>query len=265
MSISDTLYLALLCYAAGTLISLASLIARNNRPQAAALVAMIVGFAAHTVWIGTICARTGHPPLTNLPETAAFLAWCIFAVELALYIRYRVHAAAFFVYPLVFMLLLLAAVVGEPYAPLDPALRSSLFTTHLLLTTVGLAGLFIGLAFTLLSFLQDRSLKSKQRGALWEMIPSLSVCRLVSYRALAIGFSLYTGGLITGVLWAYRTATTDRGLPNVKEAGAVVAWILFAILLQSYISGGYRSRRIMVVSAAAFIATIIAILGIAHV
>jgi ABC-type uncharacterized transport system permease subunit len=263
-ALTDMIYVALLLYTAGTVIALASLVTRSKSPQLAGLIAMIAGFAAHTVWIGTICAKTGHPPITNLPEAASFVAWTVFAVELFLYIRYRVYAASFFVYPLVLLLLTISAVVGEPFAHLDPSLRSSLFTAHLLLSTVGVAALLIGMAFALLAYVQDRSLKSKKPGALWELIPSLNVCKIVGYRALAIGFSIYTIGLITGVIWSYRT-TADLMVPNAKEIGAVVAWVFFALLLQSFISGAYRTRRTVVISACAFVATVVAILGIAHV
>src|SRR3954467_12025459 len=125
-----TLYAALALYAAGTIVALATLFTREKRPQHIALGMMIAGFVAHTIWIGTICVRTGHPPLTNLPEAASFMAWTIFAVELVLYIRYRVHAASFFVYPLVLLLLTISAVVGESFVHLDPALRSTIFTLH---------------------------------------------------------------------------------------------------------------------------------------
>jgi ABC-type uncharacterized transport system permease subunit len=256
-----TLHVALFAYALGTLVALGSLFMRERRTQHVALILMIAGFISHTIWIGTICVRTGHPPLTNLPEVAAFMSWTIFAVELVLYLRYRVYAASFFVYPLVFILLAMAAVVGEPFAHMDPALRSSLFTTHLLLSTVGVSALLIGLAFTLLAYVQDRSLKSKTRGALWELIPSLNVCKMVSHRALTIGFAIYTLGLIAGVIWSYRT-TADLMVPNAKEVGAVVAWIFFAILLQSLLSGAYRGRRTIFISACALAATLVAILGI---
>jgi ABC-type uncharacterized transport system permease subunit len=262
-ALTDTLYVALFFYASGTLIALISLITRNKRPQLLGLLLMIGGFVAHTIWIGTICAKTGHPPITNLPETASFVAWTVFAVELGLYIRYRVYAASFFVYPLVLLMLSISAVVGEPFAHLDPSLRSSLFTTHLLLSTVGVAALLIGLAFTVLAYVQDRALRTKKVGALWDLIPSLNVCKMVSYRAVAIGFSIYTVGLITGVLWSYRT-TADLMVPNAKEIGAVVAWIFFAILLQTFISGVFRGKRTIVLSACAFAATLVAILGIAH-
>lgn len=263
-ALTDTLYVALACYALGTLFALASLFTRDQKPQHTALIVMIGGFVAHTMWIGTICARTGHPPLTNLPEAASFMAWTIFVVELALYARYRVQAASFFVYPLVLLLLTISAVVGESFAQLDPGLRSTVFTLHILLTTLGVAGLMIALAFTLVAWMQDRSLKQKTRGRLWEWIPSLNVCKVVSYRALAIGFSIYTLGLLAGVLWSYRTNAGFMDF-RVKQIGAVIAWVLFAVLLQSYISGVQRAQRTILLSAAAFIAIIVAILGIARV
>ena len=260
---NTTLYLALALYAIGTLHALASLFTRSTGLQRAGLAAMIGGFVSHTIWIGTICTITGHPPLTNLAEASSFVGWTVFAVELALLVRYRVQAASFFVYPLVLILLTISAVVREPFERLPPAMRSKIFTAHILLTTLGLAGLLIGLAFTYLAYLQDRSLKSKTRGRLWEMIPSLSVCRLVSYRALAIGFSVYTLGLIAGVLWSYRTNVGLMEL-RIKQVGAVVAWVLFAVLLQSYISGVFRGKRTIVIAAGALIAVVVAILGIHH-
>lgn len=264
MSPNLLLYAALAAYAAGTLVALASLFAREKRPQLVGLVLMLAGWVAHTFWIGSICVRTHHPPLTNLPETAAFISWTVFLVELILFIRYRVHAAAFFVYPLVLILLTVSAVVSEPFAVGDPALRSRVFTAHIFLTTVGVAGLFISLAFSMMAYLQDRSLRAKTRGRLWEWIPSLNVCKLVSYRALAIGFSIYTAGLLAGVLWSYRTNAWLIDF-RIKQTAALVAWVLFATLLQSYISGVYRARRTILVSAGAFIAIIVAMLGIHHV
>ena len=264
MSPNATLYIALAFYAAGTLVALVSLFARESRMQHAGLGFMVVGWVSHTIWIGTICTMTGHPPLTNLPEITSFVAWTVFLVELILFLRYRVHAAAFFVYPLVLILLTLTAVVREPFAKMNPALRNGLFTTHVFLSTIGVAALLVGLAFTMLAWFQDHSLKSKQRGKLWEWIPSLNVCRTLGYRMLAVGFTIYTLGVITGIVWSYRT-TSELMEVRVKQIGGITAWLLFGALLQSYINGSYRARRTMVISAAAFVATLVASLGIHHV
>lgn len=260
-TLSDTLYLALGCYALGTLAALLSLFTREKRLQHIGQIVMITGWVAHTIWIGTICAATGHPPITNLPESVSFVAWVVFAIELALWIRYRVYAAVFFVYPLVLLLLTVSAVVGEQFKVLDPDLRSNIFTAHLFLSTVGVAGLLIGLAFSFLSVMQDRALKQKTRGRLWEWIPSLDVCKSVSYRALAIGFAIYTLGLLAGVVWSYRTTAGLMDL-QVKQIGAVTAWVLFAILLQSYVNNTYRRKRTLFISVGAFVAILVAMLGI---
>ena len=263
MSPNFTLYAALALYAAGTVMALVTLFTREKRPQHIALGVMIAGFVAHTVWISTICIRTHHPPLTNLPEAAGFMAWVLFAIELALFIRYRVHAAAFFVYPLVLMLLTVSAVVHEPFVRSATAV-SRLFITHILLTTIGVAGLLIGLAFGTLAWAQDRALKSKQRGALWDWIPSLSVCKTLSYRALAIGFSVYTLGILAGILWSYRTSAELMDV-RVKQVAAMAAWVLFGVVLQAYVNDTYRTRRTAVIGACAFVAIVVAILGIHHV
>jgi ABC-type uncharacterized transport system permease subunit len=263
MNVAPTipLYLALAFYALGTLVAFASLFARVKRIQYAGLVLMIGGFIAHTFWIGSICRATGHPPITNLAEVLSFVAWTVFAVVLGLWIRYRVYAAAFFVYPLVLLLLTMSAVVGETFTVLDPGLRSNVFTAHLLLSTVGVAGMMIGLAFGLLAMLQDRALKQKKRGRLWDWIPSLDVCKNVSYRALAIGFSIYTMGLVAGVLWSYRTNAGFMDV-RVKQIGAIVAWILFGVILQSYVNNTYLRTRTLFVAAGAFVAIVVAMLGI---
>lgn len=257
----DPLYIALTFYALGTVAALITLFVHDKRLQYAGLLLMIVGFVSHTIWIGTICVKTGHPPLTNLPEAMSFVAWVVFAVELGLWIKYRVYAASFFVYPLVLLLLTVSAVVGENFAVLDPQLRSNVFTVHLLMSTVGVAGLLIGLAFGLLARIQDRALKNKKPGRMWDWIPSLDVCKTLSFRALSIGFSIYTIGLIAGALWSYRTNAELMDL-QVKTIGAVTAWILFAVLIQSYISNTYRRTAMLFVSAGAFVAIVVAMLGI---
>ncbi|HVE73282.1 MAG TPA: cytochrome c biogenesis protein CcsA [Thermoanaerobaculia bacterium] len=256
-----SLYLALGLYALGTLAALATLFVGGKGLRYAGLGFMVGGWIAHTIWIGTICAATGHPPLTNLPEATSFVAWVVFLAQLVLQFRYRVYAATFFVYPLVLLLLTTSAVAGENFAVLDPEFRSNVFTVHLLMSTVGVACLLIALAFGVLALIQDRMLKTKRHGRLWEWIPSLDVCKSVSFRTLSIGFAIYTIGLIAGVLWSYRTTAGLMDL-RVKQLAAVTAWILFGILLQSYISNTYRRKRMLFVSAGAFVAIVVAMLGI---
>lgn len=258
-----TLVATLALYAIGSLLALAALNGRSERLESAATWTMAAGLVAHTTWIGTICARTGHPPLTNLPEIAAFLSWTLLVVALLLRFRFHVDAASFFVYPLALVLMTVAALIGERYAPLEEAVRSKLFVAHLLLTTLGMAALLIGAVFTWLYHLHQHSLRTKRRSRLYEWIPSLRLCDDLSFRGLAVGFTLYTCGIIAGVLWAYRTVGEPMSL-RAKELGAIAAWLLFAALLQSYVSGSFRMRRSLVISFAAVASLAVVLTGIRH-
>lgn len=255
---------ALALYAVGTSLTLASLSNRRLALQRGGTIAMAIGILPHTIWIGTICARTGHPPLTNLPETAAFLSWTLLLAQLVLGQRFRLSAAGFFIYPLTLILLTVSALIGERVAPLDPELQSNVFIAHLFLSTVGVAALFLGLAFTALYRIQERSLKTNRRGPLFDWIPSLRICDLVSFRSLTTGFLIYTFGLLAGFVWLLRDPSI-RSSFGVKEVGAIAAWVLFAVLIQSHRKGTIRRPETLYISAGAFVAIIAAIFGIQHV
>jgi ABC-type uncharacterized transport system permease subunit len=259
---SVALYITAAFYVLGTVLVLTGLQNRSRRLQQWATGSMIAGFLAHTIWIGMNCVKTQRAPLANLPEIASFVAWTILAVEMVLFLKYRVHAAAFFVYPLVLMLFAITVAVHSR-GGVNPALNSRLFVTHLLLTTIGISALLIGVAFYFLYRLQDRSLKSKRQGPLFDWIPSLQVCELLSYRALAVGFGIFTLGLLAGFLWSYRT-TAEIFNMGAKEIGALVAWVLFAALIQSHNSGSYRTRKNIVISMVAVLSILVAIFGIKH-
>jgi ABC-type uncharacterized transport system permease subunit len=258
-----SLYLTIAIYAVAAGLVFLSLLTRREQLQKLATTLILIGFVGHTIWIGTICSTTHHPPLTNLPEAASFIGWVLIVVELALLFRYKVQAAAFFVYPLVVILLATAAIVSEPFSPPNPDQTSKIFIGHLLLTMVGVAALLIGLAFGALYQIQDRAMKAKRRGILYEWVPNLRVLDLVSYRAMVVGFAIYSAGIMAGVLFAYNRhgALTTFGP---KESGALVAWVAFAAMLQSHLSGTFRTKKTAGIALVAFLAIVVSIFGISR-
>ncbi len=255
------LYAAIALYGLAAVAVLVALVRKVERPPSFAFGLALIALVSHTIFIGTICSRTGHPPLTNLPEAMTFIAWVVMVVQVVLLFRYKIEAASFFVYPLVVLLLTVAAVITDPLTPLPPEDSSKLFIGHLLLTSVGVAALLLALAFALLYNMQERAIKAKRRGVFYDWIPSLKVCDLVSYRSLAIGFVIYTAGILTGILWSYqrRPEPTELGA---KEVGAAIAWVFFALLLQNHMSGSFRTRKTVVLAALAFFSILVALFGI---
>jgi ABC-type uncharacterized transport system permease subunit len=261
ISANTFLYVAIALYGVAAVAVLIALIRKVERPPAFAFGLALIALVSHTIFIGTICSRTGHPPLTNLPEAATFIAWVVMVIQVVLLFRYRIQAASFFVYPLVLLLLTVAAVITDPLDPLPAEQSSKLFTVHILLASVGVAALLLALAFGFLYNIQERAIKDKKRGPFYDWIPNLKVCDLVSYRALAVGFAIYTGGILTGILWSHQQTSAPQTL-GAKEIGAAVAWAFFALLLQNHISGSFRSRKTVVLAVLAFVSILVALFGI---
>lgn len=260
-SANTYLYAAMALYGVAAATVLVALIRKAGRPPRFAFLLALVALVSHTIFIGTICSRTGHPPLMNLHEAVTFIAWVVMVVQVVLLFRYKIEAAGFFVYPLVIVLLTVAAVIADPLTPLAPEDQSKLFVGHILLATVGAGALFIALAFALLYYLQDRAIKEKRRGLFYDWVPSLKACDLVSYRALAIGFAIYTLGVLTGILWAFQRHP-EPTTTGAKEIGAAIAWVFFALLLHSHVIGTFRTRKTVVLAVGAFLSILVAIFGI---
>jgi len=254
------LYTAIALYGVAAVAVLVALIRKVEQPPRFAFGLSLIALACHTIFIGTICSRTGHPPITNMPEAVTFIAWVVMVVQVVLLLRYKIEAASFFVYPLMLLLLTVAAVITDPLQPLPAEDSSRLFIGHILFSTVGVAALLLALAFAMLYNMQDRAIKEKRRGVFYDWIPSLKVCDLVSYRALAIGFAIYTLGILTGILWSYQRV--EKSTPGAKEIGSLVAWVFFALLLQSHRSGSFRTRKTIVLAIGAFVSILVAIFGI---
>ena len=132
----------------------------------------------------------------------------------------------------------------------------------MLLTTIGVAGAADRTRVRRCwRWLQDRALKTKTRGASVGLDPEPQRLQDVSYRALAIGFSIYTLGLLAGILWSYRTTAglmdlrakqigADRRLDPLRDRAAGVH--------QRHLS---RRAAPIVIGACAFVAIVVAIWG----
>ena len=125
-------------------------------------------------------------------------------------------------------------------APLVPALQSYWLWLHVSVTLLGEA--FFAVAFvTSLLFLgaeagagRTRGRMGRRRGRQYDD---------VSYRAIAAGFPLFTlGGLIFGMIWAYRAWGTYWSW-DPKEVWSLITWLVFALYLHTRIVMGWKGRR----------------------
>ncbi|GBE14519.1 cytochrome c biogenesis protein CcsA [bacterium BMS3Abin14] len=207
-------------------------------------------------------ARGGVPLGTNMYESLMFFSWCIIIVYLLITTRYNVPVAGAFVIPISFMLMAAAAFLPDKgITELSPALKSYWLPIHVSFSFMGDALFAMAFGSGIMYLIQERQLKRKRPGAFYYRLPSLEVLDAINYRALTIGFPLLTMGIITGSIWA-QYAWGAYWSWDPKETWSLVTWFIFAALLHTRLTIGWRGRKAAILVIIGFLAVLFTFLGV---
>jgi cytochrome c-type biogenesis protein CcsB len=94
-----------------------------------------------------------------------------------------------------------------------------------------------------------------------QYMPSLDLLDDVTYRMIAIGWPLLTGGIITGAVWA-NSAWGTYWSWDPKETWSLITWFVYAIYLHARYVRGWKGTQMAVISAVGFLAVIFTYLGV---
>ena len=101
----------------------------------------------------------------------------------------------------------------------------------------------------------------KLKTVLSQYSPSLDILDDVTYRMIAIGWPLLTGGIITGAVWA-NSAWGTYWSWDPKETWSLITWFVYAIYLHARYVRGWKGTQMAVLSSVGFLAVIFTYLGV---
>ena len=253
-------YGALLLYVVGTVAYLLLLSVKGGPLARLATAATVGGFLLHTMALLFRLVAAGRPPPGNPFEALSFFAWATVLVYLGLEFRFRRKVMGAFVLPIV--LLTTAAAASLPKGPaLASALAGTGIWLHVTFVLLGNAALALTCGVGFMYLLQERQLKSKDLGPMYHRLPSLEFLDGLGHRALLVGFPLLTVGLVTGAL----QAQAARGYPltwDPTQILSVLAWLIYAGLLQARLTAGWRGRRAAMLAVVSFCALLMSFVGV---
>jgi len=250
MSSRTYLLLTLLFYAVGALQVLAHALLRRRLLSSLTLPATLLGFAIHTAGLSQRWTESGRFPAVGLHDGASLLAWAIVLAFLLTILRTRIDALGLAAYPAAFALVLVANLTPVTERA-DPILMSLYLPVHATLAFFGYAALFVACAMGGLYLVQERELKSRAPAAFYYLVPSLERCDTISGRSVAVGFVFLTLAIVTGVLWSEQA----RGRPftgDAKEWSALLAWVIYVVLIVARRRSGWGGRRAALLGIAGF-------------
>ena len=246
------------CFGLSYLVALVLELARLVWPRAgsgwrlAALVFGAAGLLAHTYYI------IAHQPTPAAPSgSLLLLGWVLALFYLYGTIHHARQAWAVFVLPVVIGLVGLSYVLlqsGDSTPPLDLLrwLSGDRFwgAVHGSLILLAAVGVSVGFLASLMYLVQARRLRNKVNPG--RVVPLFSLERLetMNRRALNLAFPLLTAGLLVGLL-IVRHGIGENWL-SLKVVSTAGLWVVFLVLLYLRYGTHVPSRRLAMLSIAAF-------------
>ena len=258
-------HIALLAYAAGAAAFLTWLVRESPRAVRVGRVALLAGVALHFAAFGVSLGVVGlglGAGVWKGGQLFSLLAAVTVAGYLLLDFKYDLPVAGAFVAPFTVAVMVPAHLVHSNARAIAPQLYHSLaLFLHVGAAALGTAALALSFGLAVLYLASERQVKSKRPGRLFARLPSLDLIDKAGYRLAVWGFVFLSLAIATGSLVAKEA--TGSSLPFApKEGFAILAWALFATLIQARLVAGWRGRRVAVLVVAGFVLLIGTYVGI---
>src|ERR1700676_3914864 len=197
------LRVAAFLYALGLLHSMLAIARRADTFYGFALGAFRVGVVVAGVAIVELAMAEGRLPVEDFYGTINLGAFLIALVFLFVDWRYHFASTSVALFPLVFLMTLVAGMRQPVSAWSDVRVRDAWLIVHIVLVLVGYAALLLTAVSSIFYLIQERRLKSKKSASLLEKLPPLGTLDDLISTAMGFGFVFITLGVIFGVMWAY--------------------------------------------------------------
>jgi cytochrome c-type biogenesis protein CcsB len=236
--------LALSCYFGSAAIFATERLGMATRWRNDAAALLGAGAGLQLIWFAAGVIQTGNLPVTDFAQSLSFLAWLTAIAGLIVIVRIKMPVVGTFVAPIVFIGLGAATLTMRERRLIMPAtLRSAWLPIHVTLAFLGYALFVLAAGVSLVYLVYERRLKAK-RLSLNDAgsAPSLEKLDRVNYHLLGWGFLMLTLAIVSGALWA-DTTWGHFWSWEPQESWSLVIWLLYAALLESRLTIGWRGRR----------------------
>src|SRR6266446_4292214 len=229
-------------YSLGLLHSILAVLRRRDSIFRVAVSAARIGALLHLVSIVEEGLLTGRCPVATFYEIMSMAALIIVSAFLFVHWRYKMDSFSVFLFPLIFVMTLVAT-MGRPVAAWSsPAVRSVWLTTHIVLVLLGYAALLLTAVSAVMYLIQERELKRKTPRQSYYRLPPLGTLDELISRAMAAGFVFITLATIAGSTWAFIEFGTSW-ISDPRISISFVTWGIYLAMVFLRVTAGWRGRK----------------------
>ncbi|HSL24228.1 MAG TPA: cytochrome c biogenesis protein CcsA [Vicinamibacterales bacterium] len=202
------------------------------------------GVLAHTFVIGMRTMEWGHAPFAGTSAAISAFVWLLGLAYLYIENTTDERSMGLFIVVLLSVLQYIPT-LNPPVADAPPTvLRSPLFIVHVSSMLFAYASFGLACVIGVTYVLMFKEIKKKQLGFFYSRMPSLQVLDRMNMRAVGIGWTFITAGIMVGGAWAMTQAVQTAPDPRLRAMSIVDPKILVALLCWAVYSFHLVSRRL---------------------
>ena len=229
-------------YSVGLLHAILTLVRKKEHLFRIALGAFALGAVFHFVSIIEEGIVNNRCPITNFYETLSMCAFLIVVLYLFVHWRYKLESLSVFIFPLIFVMAMVATMGNPVSAWSSPIVRNTWLTVHIVLVLLGIAALLLTAVASVLYLFQERELKAKKPRKFYYRLPALGTLDDLISKSMALGFVLMTLGVIAGSTWGFIELKT-AWISQPKIAISFFTWGIYMALVLLRTTAGWRGRK----------------------
>lgn len=202
--------------------------------------------------------RAEHGLNLALTHAVSLVAWVVVALFLAVSLTKPVENLGIFIMPVAAVTVLLEWLWPSPGLRLPEA--SLLSLAHIIVSILAYSLLSIAVVQSLMLSIQERHLRHKRAGRLFQALPPLETMEGFMFQMISLGFFLLTLTLVSGIFFS----ESLFGKPLVFTHHivlSIIAWIAFAVLLVGHYRFGWRGRGAVLLTVGGFLLLALAYFG----
>jgi ABC-type transport system involved in cytochrome c biogenesis permease subunit len=248
----------LLFYAAAAAAYAAHFAWRDPRIGRFATALLGSGLLAHTFLIGMQTVEAGHAPLVGTTAAVSAFIWLLGLAYLYLELTSDERSMGVFVAILMVACGIIPALQPE-VSRRPPLLQSPLFTIHVVAMLFAYASFALAGVLGVTYVLMFKEIKAKHLGFFYTRLPSLRILDQMNGRAVVVGWTFLTVGVVIGAIWAMQVRNSPdpraqaMSLGDPKILVAIVSWGLYSFAVYARRAIGWSGRRAAWLSTIGFV------------
>jgi ABC-type transport system involved in cytochrome c biogenesis permease subunit len=223
---------------------------RRGKPLESARAGQLMTLATgvHFFYLIYLAIFTGHLPVTDVFEAITTCVWLFGAVYLSLEWRLKERSLGPFILPIIITLQAISNLFLDFHHELPAILQNVVFEIHVLMILLSYSAFAISFIASLLYLLLSRDIERKSLGIFYRRLPSLAFFDSLSNFAVNIGLIFLSAGVALGIYTGIKVSEPFFSSWDPKFIAVGLTWLIYVFHLLSRRAGGWRGKRVAMVS-----------------